>query len=610
MSVRALFSVRVVLIAAGLSVICPQGSSFGEDAVSEPRRLTHGPMLGRPGSDSLPVWVRTSTAGAFSVVVESDAGDVARFTGETDAARDNTGVILLQPLHPGTRYRYRIGLPDVAPGKEVAEGTFRTLPSQPLVRGKHNPRGLFNFTFEHGSCNFQFDRGGEVGHDLPAYRTMFDQHRDEVDFQIFSGDFIYEARRSTSRDVWRREAGVAEDAVPAVLDVMPRIVGVWENYKLYHDRAPSLRQWHQHTPSVFMFDDHELLNDINGTADLGPADARTLFRDVGVRAWQDHVGWANPPSPGSPAQVLFGRAAFERGDDVLTDGAADFSQIDPHTCPTLHIHPAGGNAAGVYEILEVLDQHRLRLRPSFAASGDGAAYSIGARSEFDFRVSNCHFFVLNTRGMRNRHDFDQPDKPGISMLGEVQRQWLTDGVRRTDADFVFVVSTVSFGIPHVSPQQPEKDESWTAYLAERDALLEVLEGVNKPVLLLSGDLHNSIATRFAESVYEFVCGPHNSPNHSAVDEGNRPPNGPFTWRGRTVDILWSSYWLPETPRRVMQQPYYTLVEVQNVLENPGVEGEDRWVALPRPFVTFRVHDGLTGNQVFAYTVHASIPPAR
>lgn len=55
----------------------------------------------------------------------------------------------------------------------------------------------------------------------------------------------------------------------------------------------------------------------------------------------------------------------------------------------------------------------------------------------------------------------------------------------------------------------------------------------------------------------------------------------------------------------MQQPFYTIAEMRIVADVPGADGKGRRVALPRPMVTFRGHDGPTGEQVFAETGHAS-----
>ena len=59
-------------------------------------------------------------------------------------------------------------------------------------------------------------------------------------------------------------------------------------------------------------------------------------------------------------------------------------------------------------------------------------------------------------------------------------------------------------------------------------------------MIMTGDLHNSLAVKITDRVWEFASGPLGSQNHPARSEGGRPPNGEFDSRGRKVDIRWSS----------------------------------------------------------------------
>ena len=82
-------------------------------------------------------------------------------------------------------------------------------------------------------------------------------------------------------------------------------------------------KWHQHVPNFYTFDDHELLNDIYGTNEIGLVNRRAVFRDPGVKAWHDYVGWANPMEHN--ADAYFGRGKFKKGSDVLYDPKANFT---------------------------------------------------------------------------------------------------------------------------------------------------------------------------------------------------------------------------------------------------------------------------------------------
>lgn len=581
-----------------------RGDNVERDTVDAPERagptITHGPMLGRPGATSMGVWVRTSESTRFVVRYrpqEAPASTARSDTGSTRQDHDNTGWVTLDGLTPDTRYAYTVR--PASADTTARQGTFRTLPSATTHRHpEHNPEGLFNFSFEIGACNFQYQRN-DTSYAMPAYGTMRRQIEDEVDFQIMNGDYIYEARRGTSVEEWRSAHDVSAAETPEVLRHLPDVAGMWANYRLYLDRSVHLKRWHRHVPTYFMFDDHELLNDINGAGTPGREGSRVRARDPGVRAWQDYLGWSNPV-PDTTRPVRFGNAELT-ADGVLTDPEANFRELDLPE-PTLHVHAGDAPASGVYAIEDVRDPNRLQLRPAPEEGGTDLVYSIGRRAYYDFQVSNAHFFVLDTRSHRDVHDKDQPAKEGVQMLGPRQKQWLKTGMRQSDADVFFVVSSVSLMIPHVSPSDPEKDESWTSYLDAREDLIRFWDELGAPVLVLTGDLHNSMAIGVTDNVREYMASPHNSPNHSLEKEGNRPPSGPFDSNGRPVDIHWSSFWLEDVPGEYKQQPYYTVISLKNVFKNPGPETEDRWVAYPTPRVLVQYYDGRTGELAYTESV--------
>ncbi len=569
--------------------------------------VTHGPILGRPGPREMGVWVRTSRPATFTVRygLQPDRLDQAA-SGQTRLDRDQTGWVHLTGLRPDTKYHYRI--------EGGAGGSFRTLPEpEPFRHPELNPRGLFNFRFEFACGNNQNPRQG-CGPELPAFKTMLAQLKDKVHFAIQNGDWLYEEAREFSADAWLKQAG---GEMPAVVRHAPTIAGVWENYKLYLSRGANLAAWHREVPSLFTFDDHEILNDIWGAGSAGLRDRRAVFRDIGTQAWYDYLGWSNPVA--FTQGIRFGRAELKGGGDVLADREADFTSLDLKQASNLHIHWGGPTAgvndnaldgvggdpnAGVYDVVEILGKHRLRIRP--AARQDGAAsYSIGRRSYFRTRVSNCDFFLLDTRSHRDMHDVRQPDKPGISMLGKAQKEWLLEGMRSSDADFFFVVSSVNFMIPHVgggAVRTENKDDAWTTFVAEREELIRAWDGLGRPVFVLTGDLHNSFAVRITDRVWEFASGPHNSQNHIVGDEGDRPASGPFNSRGRTCEIRWSSAHLNDVPREELRHPLFCVVQVNNVYNSPKRLGEERWVAYPRPQVVFQYYDGRTGDLRYAEAV--------
>jgi len=409
--------------------------------------------------------------------------------------------------------------------------------------------------------------------------------------------------------------------LPEVVEVAPTIVGVWENYKHFLDQGPPLVRWHSNVPTFFTYDDHEILNDIWGAGSPGLRDRRAVFRDIGVRAWYDYLGWSNPTSFTQP--IRFGRAKVKKGATTLTDPNADFSKLDLGQIINLHVHwgtrtagvndndldeKGGDPNAGVYRVVEVVGPHELRVEPAFDADGT-SSYSIGRRSYYRIRMANCDFFVCDARGQRQMHDVADPAKKDLSLLGIDQRKWLLDGVRSSDADFIFVVSSVNFMIPHVGGgpvRMTNKDDAWTVFLDEREALIDAFDKLRKPVLVLTGDLHNSFAIQITDNVWEFASGPHNSNNHRYTDEGGRPPNGRFKYGPREVDIRWSTWFADDIARDQLRYPNYCVVQVNNIFDNPlEVGGPSRWIVYPQPQVVVQYYDGRSGKLRYAESVLAA-----
>jgi len=606
---------------AGLAGIAPNALAA---------KMTHGPMLGAQGSDTMSVWARSDVPAKLSVRYWSEDGTV-RISDpvETTLLHDLTGVVRLAKLKPATLYQYQVMVDGNA---QAPGGTFKTLADPAaLVDEKLNPRGLFNLRFEFACGNNQNPNGG-LGPSLPTYDTLLAQERKKVDFAILNGDWLYEENRDYPLSSWQGQVGLGPDdgaLVPDRLQHAPTLTGVWENYKTYMARASNLMEWHRHVPTYYTFDDHELLNDIYASAEPGFRNRRAVFRDIGVQGWFDYLGWSNPLV--TTQGVHFGTAALEKGSNILTDPNADFTKINFAEAGTLHVHwgtadfavkdlpvppsspddydpdyNGGDPNARVYRIVKVLDKNRLQLSHKAAATR-ASHYSIGRHSYGDFKVSNCHFFMCDTRTHRSLHSIKEPAKRGVTMLGATQRDWLVDEMKASDADFFFIASSVNFMIPHVGGgghafEAATKDDAWTSFLEEREYLIKVFESLGKPVFIMTGDLHNSFAVKISDQVWEFASGPHNSVNHRPVDEGNRPVNGKYRYGPRECEIRWSTVAMEDIPRSARMFPHYCVVQVNNVFNNPLERGGTRSVAYPHPQVIFQFYNGLTGDLAYAESI--------
>ena len=588
------------------------------NAERDPIRLTHGPMLGRPTAHSMLVWGRTSDAGEFIVRYGTGPNrlDQVSKPANTKIEHDNTGVAQLAGLKSDTRYHYQIWVNDRPHG---LPGSFQTLPSAADTRNEeYNPDGLFNFRFQIGSCANQNPLHG-VGHRTPTYESLNRDWAHKVYFHIMNGDWSYEELREYPPEAWRLTQGIEQ--FPAAVQVMPTVVGCWENYKLYLSRGTDLAKWHRNVPSYFTFDDHELVNDIWGSSQAGKRHRRTVFRDIGTYAWYDYLGWADPMQHNHP--LHFGRGSMQAGSDLLVDPTTDFTKLPLKEMLNLHVHwgtleagtndirydnDEGNKNSYVYDIVEVVNRHTLRLHMPAKVDDDSLSYSIGRRSYGKFRVANCEFFLLDTRGDRDMHDIRERNKRGVSMIGKHQRDWLLKSMGESDAKFCFVISTVPFMIPHSGAggfefDATNKEEAWTGFFDERELLINEWGKLGKKVFVMTGDLHNSFAIKVTDNVWEFCCGPHNSLNHvPKLDEGDRPATGKFKFGPRECDIRWSSYILPDLPRLERLYPYFCVVQVNNVFNMPKRLGDKRWVAYPHPQVVFQYYDGRSGQLAYAEAI--------
>ncbi len=579
-------------------------------------RVTHGPMLGHVTANSVAVWGRLSRPGELRVHFGTSADRIDQVSASAPAQLDKDNAVWVQVtgLRPDTRYYYRLN------GDAAASGSFRTLPDAAQYRGELNPRGLFNFRFEFGSCNNQKPNNG-MGPGLPAFKTMREKLRDKVHFSILNGDWLYEDKRDFTVAQWQAQNGVAAADTPRIVSLCPSIAGVWENYKFFLERGVNMAAWHKEMPCYFTPDDHEILNDVYGTAAAGNHNRRAVFRDIAMRAWFDYVAGANPLATAQPAH--FGKGRLSAGSAVLTDTEADFRKLDRKQASNLHIHWGGQTAgvdnakldeadgdpnAGVYDIVEVLDANRIRISPA-PKYDSTSSYSIGRHSYGKFRAGNVEIYLLDTRSLRDMHDTKDPYKKGISMIGRAQREWLMESMRSSDADFFFLASSVNLMIPHVGSPGSEgpldgKDDAWTAFVEERELLIRFWDSLDKPVIVMTGDLHNSFAVKVTSKVWEFCSGPHNSANHPMRSEGGRMANGPFDSRGRACDIRWSSYFRNDVPAPLRRWPIYAVAQINNVFSNPLEKDVPRWVAYPKPHVVIQYYDGVSGDLLYAEAIHA------
>ncbi|MGM0486308.1 MAG: alkaline phosphatase D family protein [Planctomycetota bacterium] len=551
-------------------------------------QLTHGPMLGRPTSTSIRVWIRTAKPMSFRVVYDTDlplSKDTSGVEGKTTAKADNTGHVDLTELKPNTRYYYGIvtggHLVDTRKDVDDPWPFFRTIPDADTYRDpQFNPRGLYNVCFSIGTGNCQnplYKRGGQYV-DAPAFRSLWKQHRDEVMFHFMNGDYIYEELRDGTLDGYRN------------------------NYKLYMSRGRGMSRLMRYLPWMFVFDDHELTGE-QGMGDVGLGKGPWCDRDEGVRAWYEYAGWANYPAR-HRGPLYFGQAKVKQDGNLLTDPEADFSRLNPDRVSTVMV-PRGNKNAGVYGLVKARGKAELEVKPSFRAT-ETCDYTIGTHHYYDWKMSNCHFFALDTRGERAKFSLEKQFDADQFILGEAQRKWLMDGIERSDAEFIFILSGVPWVLPHttahVGGTTDPKGDTFVGFVHERERLLEFFDELDKPVLILTGDVHNSFSVQITDNVWEFMCGPMNSAAHPIATTGKCPYGGWYDSAGRKVKVKWVAGF-PTMHYTRLHSTLYAVVQVNNVLKSgrPDEPGY-HFVAYDAPTAVVRFYDAYTGKLLYAESV--------
>jgi len=104
---------------------------------------------------------------------------------------------------------------------------------------------------------------------------------------------------------------------------------------------------------------------------------------------------------------------------------------------------------------------------------------------FEMSVGNIDFFFLDTRNYRTNPFGKKP-----TMLGPVQKAWFLKAIKRSQAEFKVLVSSV----PWAPEEKPGSRDTWGGFLSEREEIFSTIEK-NKidGVLLLSADRHRSDA---------------------------------------------------------------------------------------------------------------------
>jgi hypothetical protein len=395
------------------------------------------------------------------------------------------------------------------------------------------------------------------------------------------------------------------------------------------DRSRGMSRFMRHTPWLQMFDDHEVHDNLFGAGQVGfkKMRSRHINRDRQLQVWQEYAGWANPATP-QRGSLIFAAAQVQQGNDIIETADVDFRTLDPQQVSTILVGKQGrptdarasSKNAGTYGLVEVLDANRIRVTPAFAQD-ETIDFSIGTHHYYDQKIGNCHFFVLDTRSERSAFNVQDLHDPQTFLLGGTQRRWLLEGARNTDADFIFIISSVGVVVPHsayhVRPEGGDrsKGDGFPGFVHEREQILNALDQIEKPIAFFTGDVHASVSAQITDNIWEFMVAPFNSNGHPIGTLGNMPFTGWYNGEGRWVRIKWVGSGPNNVHYSRLHRTFFAIARVNNVFSTPRPDGEGpgyQFIPYAYPQVVVTWYDGYTGVPVYSETVSTldlTEPPA-
>jgi alkaline phosphatase D len=403
----------------------------------------HGVASGDPLQDAVILWTRISNAGGEPLTLnwqvardEAMTDIVASGVANTNADRDYTVKVDARGLPSGALLYYRFTI-----GSNVSPvGRTRTLPRGNIETARfavvscaNHPYGYFN-----------------------AYRDIAEQ--DDLDAVIHLGDYIYEYGLGQYATERAAELGRIPDPPTELLTLSD----YRRRYAQYRSDA-DLRALHGAHPMIAVWDDHELANDAwrdgaenhaNGEdVDEGAWEAR---RDTAIRAWFE---WQ--PVRGEPAG---GRTRIYR--DYRYGDLLRLIMLDTRIYgrdPQPDISGTDGTRPSIVEVLN-----------------DGKRQLLGRRQQRWLRKR------LKKRGTTWQAIGQQVllsplNSPDLEPLLDLERPSMVP------------IETLQQNIALSKSNPPVLLDTWDGYPWARRQLLKDISRHGNNTVVLSGDLHTSIA---------------------------------------------------------------------------------------------------------------------
>ena len=424
-------------IVAGLSLAW---TNIRFAAAADPYAFDHGVASGDPLSDGVVLWTRLSGAGEGSHALRWQVATDAEMTRVvrqgivwTDGWLDYTVKVDVRGLQPGTRYFYRFDIGDVA----SPVGRTRTLPAGTVesaafavVSCSNHPAGFFH-----------------------VYREIAAQ--DDLDAVIHLGDYIYEYALGE----YATERAEALDRIPEPMGETVSLDDYRQRHAQYKADPDSMAMLARH-PLIAVWDDHEIVNDAwrggaqNHQGDEGSWTAR---RDAAIRAYHEWMPIRSVPD-GADTRIFrhfrFGNLASLTMLDTRLFGRDRQPDVGENVTPET-----------IQAVMEDPERSLMGRRQE-----GWLRRKLAGETETTWQLIGQQVMLAPVRAPELESLID-PDKP--SLLSREQIDHYTAASR---------------GNP------PLILDTWNGYPYAREAFLADLEQYARNPVVLSGDLHTSMAS--------------------------------------------------------------------------------------------------------------------
>jgi alkaline phosphatase D len=415
------------------------GTRFRLGLASGPYGFRHGVASGDPLVDGVIIWTRISGAAGESVKVhwqvaaDADMQTVVKSGQlETDARHDYTVKVDVRGLPSGRQLYYRF----VADGVTSPVGASRTLPVGKTTAAR----------FAVVSC-----ASYPTGY-FHVYREI--SERSDIDAVIHLGDYLYEYGLGEYATDYAEELGRIPDPQTETTSLA--------DYRRRHAQYktdPDLQALHARHPVIAVWDDHEIANDCwrggaeNHDRDEGPWGKR---RDAAIRAyfeWMPIRGEAR----GKRTRIF---RQFRYGDLlslIMLDTRVYGRDRQPHVAPDMQNDEIHRLLANPKRRLLGKRQERW-LSDALADSNDTVWQVVGQQ------------VLMSPVYAPDLEPLLDPEKPA-----SVTREILDHNIAMSKNNPPLLLDT------------------WDGYAGARESLLSDLKELARNAVVISGDLHTSIA---------------------------------------------------------------------------------------------------------------------